>query len=210
MDVYEAIEKRRTIRVFEQGASPEQLRRILLAGSKASSGLNSQPWEFIIVEDQEIVNQIAELKYQNNQRRLVAGMSKAYANVGKPDMAIIEKMALIQKDAYRNSSVVPVVCNQPGLGENAGMWLSIGNIWLAAVAEGLGVLPSTFPPSPPPGRERAKVEKILGLPKGHRLITVLLIGVPGEEGYPREKNPWVPRRPEFSWLHKNKFGQSWA
>lgn len=35
MDVYEAIEKRRTIRIFESGVSEEQLRKIILAGTKA-------------------------------------------------------------------------------------------------------------------------------------------------------------------------------
>ncbi|MFC2022208.1 nitroreductase family protein [Chloroflexota bacterium] len=208
MDVYEAIEKRRTIRVFKQGASSEQLRKIILAGTKASSGSNSQPWEFIIIDDQKIIDQIAELKYQNNRRRLLGGLAKLYANVAEPDMSTIEEMALIQKKAYQNASIIAVVCNQPGLGPIASMWLCIANIWLAAVTEGLGCLPSTFPPSPSPGKGRAKVEKILGLPKGHKLITVLVVGVPGEEGYPRDKNPWASKRQEFSWLHKNKFGEN--
>jgi hypothetical protein len=34
---------------------------------------------------------------------------------------------------------------------------------------------------------------------------VLKIGVLGEEGYPREKNPFAPRRPDFSWLHKDRY-----
>jgi len=34
MDLHEAIEKRRTIRVFKQGASEDQLKRIMLAGTK--------------------------------------------------------------------------------------------------------------------------------------------------------------------------------
>jgi nitroreductase len=47
MDVHEAIEKRRTIRTFKKEAAEEQLRRIILVGSKAPSGGNRQPWEFI-------------------------------------------------------------------------------------------------------------------------------------------------------------------
>jgi nitroreductase len=43
MDVYEAIEKRRTIRTFKQGVSEEQLRKLLLAGVNAPSGSNVQP-----------------------------------------------------------------------------------------------------------------------------------------------------------------------
>jgi nitroreductase len=53
MDVYEAIGKRRTIRAFKGGISGEQLRKLLLAGVKAPSGSNVQPWEFIIIVDQK-------------------------------------------------------------------------------------------------------------------------------------------------------------
>jgi len=67
MDVYEAIEKRRTIRVFKKGATEEQLRRIILAGSKAPSG-GTSTWEFIVVDDPKIIDQLAELKYQLNRK----------------------------------------------------------------------------------------------------------------------------------------------
>jgi len=46
MDVYEAIEKRRTIRIYKNPASEEQLRKIILAGTKAPSAVNRRPWEF--------------------------------------------------------------------------------------------------------------------------------------------------------------------
>ena len=42
MDIYEAIEKRRTIRIFKKEATGEKLRKIILAGSKAPSGGNRQ------------------------------------------------------------------------------------------------------------------------------------------------------------------------
>ena len=68
MEVNEAIERRRTIRTFSKDASEEQLRRIILAGTKAPSGGNSQPWEFIIVDDPATVERLAELKYRLNRK----------------------------------------------------------------------------------------------------------------------------------------------
>jgi len=68
MDVYDAIDKRRTVRVFKKGATEEQLRRIILAGSKAPSGGNRQPWEFIGIDDPKIIEQLGELKYRLNRR----------------------------------------------------------------------------------------------------------------------------------------------
>jgi len=60
MEAYEAIEKRRSIRIFKQGVSEEQLRKIILAGTKAPSAGNRQPWEFIIIDDQKIIDQRRE------------------------------------------------------------------------------------------------------------------------------------------------------
>ena len=58
MDVYEAMEKRRTIRSYKKGATEEQLRKIILAGSKAPSAGNRQSWEFIMIDDPKIIEQI--------------------------------------------------------------------------------------------------------------------------------------------------------
>src|SRR4030042_365009 len=67
MDIYEGIEKRRTVRIFKKGATEEQLRRILLAGSKAPSAGNRQSWEFVVIDDPKIIGPLAEIKYQVNR-----------------------------------------------------------------------------------------------------------------------------------------------
>ena len=51
MDIYEAIEKRRTIRKFKGPANEDQLKRIINAGTKAPSAANEQGWEFILVNE---------------------------------------------------------------------------------------------------------------------------------------------------------------
>ena len=213
MDVYEAIEKRRTIRNFKQGISEDQLRKLLLAGVKAPSGSNVQPWEFIIIDDSKIIEQIAEHKYQQSLKMRIDQMVLN-------DPSIIEKiceqtleplslqMTMGQKNNYLNSTVV-AVCNKKGHGigrkpwmniENiASTWMCIENMALAATADGLGVQISIL-------REEHKiaVEKLLGIPEDYELATMVLIGVKGEE--PGERRGGV--RPAFSWLHKNRFGNS--
>ena len=118
MEVYEAIEKRRTVRVFTKGVPEEMLRKLILAGTKAPSAGNRQPWEFIIVDDPEIIDQIAEHKYQQN--RAIS-----------PD-----ERALKQKEAYQNCSVV-AVCHKEGHEQAVSAWMCIENVALAATAEGL-------------------------------------------------------------------------
>jgi nitroreductase len=54
MDVFEAIEKRRSIRDYEPTSVPkEKLERILEAARLAPSTGNRQPWHFIVVTDAE-------------------------------------------------------------------------------------------------------------------------------------------------------------
>ena len=189
MDLYEAIEKRRSIRIYKKGATEDQLRKIILAGTKAPSAVNRQPWEFVIVEDQKIIDQLAELKYQLNRKK--------DPDRGKRDADEREKEALNQKKIFKNASIV-AVCNEVDWERSA--WLCIENMSLAVVAEGLGSVITLYW-----GAEREEAGKVLGLPDNYELTAIMKIGVPGEEGYARDENPWAPRRPDFSWLHKDKF-----
>jgi nitroreductase len=190
MDFYEAIEKRRTIRVFKSPATEDQLKRIILTGTKAPSGMNSQPWEFVIVEDQSLIDKLADLKY-----RLTLKMAPADGT----DQESFKQRAHGQRESFRNGSVLAVFHQK---GQDASTWLAIGNISLAAVAEGLGSGITFYAPE-----ERSIIAELLGFSADYDLTAVLKIGIPGEEGYRRETNPNGPRRPEFSWLHKNKFNR---
>jgi nitroreductase len=191
MDLYEAIEKRRTIRIFKSRASEEQLRKIILAGTKAPSAVNRQPWEFIILRDQEIIDQLSDIKREQTRK-------------GPPRTAkgadAVESIANAQKESFRNASIV-AVCNI--VEWERSVWLCIENMSLAAVAEGLGSGIVLYW-----GEGKKEAERVLGLPEGYELTAILKIGKPGEEGYPRGKNPYAPKRPEFSWLHIDRFHEA--
>jgi nitroreductase len=133
MDVYEAIEKRRTIRTFKQGVSEEQLRKLLLAGVNAPSGSNVQPWEFIIIDDPKIIEQIAEHKYQQSLKMVIDEMVlNAPRIIEQICQQTLKKplsldRAIRQKNAYRNCTVI-AVCNKKGHGIGRKPWMNIENI----------------------------------------------------------------------------------
>ena len=59
--VLNAICKRRSIREFtEKEISSEQLYEIVKAGIWAPSGLNNQPWRFVIIKDLDVKEQLAQ------------------------------------------------------------------------------------------------------------------------------------------------------
>ena len=63
MSVNEAIKKRRSIRIYEEGAkiSDEHIKEILEAGMLAPSARNSRPWEFLIVKNREKLDEITNI-----------------------------------------------------------------------------------------------------------------------------------------------------
>ncbi len=121
LEVYDAIEKRRTVRVFQQGVSEEQLRRLILAGTRAPSGSNVQPWEFIVIEDRAIIEQIAEHKYRQTLKMAIdqmvldepAAIEQICQQTLKKPLSL--HRATIQKEAYRNCSGIAVF-NKKGHG----------------------------------------------------------------------------------------------
>jgi nitroreductase len=57
-----SIYTRRSIRKYQdKKVSEEDLKRVLKAGMFAPSAGNQQPWEFIVLNDQEIINKIAKV-----------------------------------------------------------------------------------------------------------------------------------------------------
>src|SRR5512133_145377 len=56
MDVFEAIRKRRAVRLYRPDpVSREDILTVLNAANQAPSGLNRQPWEFLVVTGKKVL-----------------------------------------------------------------------------------------------------------------------------------------------------------
>lgn len=67
MDLLEGIYSRRSIRQFtDQMVKKSDLKEIIKAGTWAPSGLNNQPWRFVIIQDREIRYKLAPLTHYRN------------------------------------------------------------------------------------------------------------------------------------------------
>ena len=62
MDIYEIINHRQSDRQYdpERPVEPEKIRCILEAARIAPSACNAQPWHFIVVDEPELRNQVAD------------------------------------------------------------------------------------------------------------------------------------------------------
>jgi nitroreductase len=180
MDVWEAIEKRRTIRSFSSPVPESMLWKLILAGTRAPSASNSQPWEFIIIKDRKILDEIAE------QKGRMEGLRGGNRRVA------------IEKGLYDNSNVV-AICYRKGGPSIAAAWMAAENMALAATGEGIGCVMSLFA-----GEYKEAVEKLLAVPDTHELATIMAMGIPAVD-WP-SKRALGDDRPAFSWLHYNAFG----
>lgn len=62
MEVAQAIGLKRAVRQFDpRPISEENLQKILNAGRRAQSAKNTQPWQFIAIQDKNILRQLSEL-----------------------------------------------------------------------------------------------------------------------------------------------------
>jgi len=58
----ELAKKRRSIRSFKPDPFPDEyVEEIIEVARWAMSGANAQPWEFVVVKNEETINKIAEL-----------------------------------------------------------------------------------------------------------------------------------------------------
>jgi nitroreductase len=97
MEALEAIRKRRSVRKFTGDLVPrEDLEKIVDAGRLAASGSNRQPWEFIVVTDREMIDQLTVVgKWMRKAGAIIAVVLDPYSRWWLEDgSAAIENMLL--------------------------------------------------------------------------------------------------------------------
>ncbi len=157
MNVYEAIENRRSVRVYQNKPVPENiLTRILEAARRAPSAKNRQEWKLIVVRDSETRKKLVEAA--NNQQF-----------VGEAPI-VIAAVGLTPDYTMR--------CNIPA--DPVDVAIAIDHITLAAVEEGLGTcwIGSFY---------QDKVRQILGIPSSCKVIELLTLGYPADSPRPKSR-----------------------
>lgn len=201
LDLYRAIRLRVASHEFsERKVRRELLLKILEAGNMAPSPENYQPWEFVIIQNEDTKRELTRLKLESRKQVL----KEWYPEIAAEEL---EKRLQRNKVAMETAPVFVAVCyrNLDSLAEVGGLkvspslvaaWTCIAYIWLAATAEGLALSPTFYSY---PFQERAKAT--VGVPAGHELASVLRIGYPMKKPLGRKKTV----APLQSRLHEERF-----
>jgi nitroreductase len=172
MDIFEAIQNRRSIRQYKSDPLDDAtVQKVLEAAHWAPSWGNMQCWRFIVVRDINTKVQIADTiaKVQIDKE----WVENAAAAAIKQAPVLIVFCAEIKRSGF-NIDGVPLT-------DKGEFWylfdvaLSVENMLLAAHAQGLGTVIVG-------GFDTQKVSKILGVPADYTVVTMTPLGVPERKG----------------------------
>lgn len=169
-EAYRNIIERTSVRLFtDEDVTARQRDAILHAGMSAPSGVNKQPWEFVVVTDKDLLAKLADaLPYAKMAARapmaiVVCGNSERFldgpdANLWEQDLSAASENILLAAHA-----------------------LGLGGVWTCLY----------------PHEDRMKAAAdILGIPAGVVPFNLIPIGHPAVEGKPMDK--WHPDRVHYN------------
>ena len=159
MDVIEAIQKRRSVRVYQDRAVPEDiLAKILEAARLAPSARNSQSHKFIVVKDQQLRKKLAK-----------EGTSESFIG-GAP--VIIVAVALDPE--YVMPGGVPA--------HPVDIAIALDHMTLVAVEEGLGTcwIGAFY---------QDQVKQMLSISEKYKVVALLSVGYPADSPRKKSRKP---------------------
>jgi len=176
-DFFLVVKERRSIRKYkDKEVSKELIEKIIDAARWAPSGLNLQPWEFVVVTDKSKKKKIRQI-YADARKGL-----KLY----EQDTVFVE-----------NAVNIFVLSDKTKLAAMPSTWLAIENILLAAAALGLGSIVMTAPVALE--KHKSELRKLLNIPENFDIVAHVLVGYKDEEPEPK------PRRDIKSIVHYERF-----
>lgn len=183
MEFYDVINKRRTIRDFENiDISDEVISCIIEAGMKAPTNDHMRDWHFIVIKDKSVVmkliNKIPE-RFSNEEIDAIfkdwnltdSCQQEAYKNAIPKQYRMLADASAIIIPLFRQKVDLFHPDNLSHLNGFASIWCCIENIFLAATAEGYACTLRI-----PLGDEGEWSRKVLGYPDDYLMPCFIGIG----------------------------------
>ena len=174
-DLMEIILSRRSIRRYQEKDIPDEvLNNVLEAARWAPSWANTQAWEFVVVKDRSIKEQIQATVNNRNPSYL--------ALVNAPVLLVV--CGQLKKSGYYNDQYPTKFGSEWFM---YALGLATENLCLAAHDSGLGtVIVGLF--------DHDRVGEVIKLPANHEVLVLIPLGYPDQEPKPpkrRERDEFV-------------------
>jgi len=191
----ELVQNRRSMRAFtDEAVSDEQIEKMIAAAGYAPSGMNYQPWEFIIVRDKEEIDKLVHISFDrskmpmnedkkmpkhmkaaNNPQVLIVAVGDTRKNISLPGqfydfkdgkLELKEAMGMLSIESLANTSMA-----------NAFLQMITAASTLGLGAQYVTMVTSAF--------KEKEVRKILDIPDYMKIFDCAAIGHPAYA--PRKK-----------------------
>ncbi len=188
----ELVKTRRSIRAFTDRPVPDDVvEKVIEVARWAPSGANSQPWEFVVIRDQETKDQMAVWAVEQQRLLHQAELTRP------PELRWPSAARPVSDPVFKTSPVLILVLGDPRVNrsfplltyvehEESNLVSALANTFLymtlAATSLGLGshwasLVGATYP--------SAMIRDLLGIPEGYRIYDMLGLGYPAMEPKPR-------------------------
>lgn len=188
MDFYEVLEKRRTVRDFENVLMPsEVIGRIIEAGLKAPTNDHMRDWHYIVIQDKETVAKLLDIVPKtisdDDMEKLIkdwnlndSEQQECYRTAVPKQYKMLIDASVIVIPLLKQKTDILKPDNISHLNGFASIWCSIENIFLAAVAEGYGCCLRV-----PLGNESEWAREVLQYPDDYLMPCFIGIGRPAKD-----------------------------
>lgn len=178
MEFYEVIEKRRTVRQFQDKQIPrETLVRILNAGLKAPSSNHQRQWELVTVTDKSVIGELAKIvkPYYCNIKEPKTPQQEMFKIAYPRQRTMIEESACAILPYFKCKYDLKSTTNDYGLMDYGAAWALVENILLAATNENVASAVHI-----PVKKEPQQIKEFMKIPDGYLMPAMIVLGYAAE------------------------------
>ena len=198
MNVVEAIYARKSVRKFKDDVVPkEDILKLLELATQAPSPKHQQNWNFVVLTNREIINEMADIVTKSHERlgeiaktekdrKIHMSVIKYYTCFRNAPAVIIvygSEYKMIEykilKENNAPQEVLDILVSPQSAAQGIGA--AVENFLLAATEMGYGTCYMTGPT-----HAKVEIEKLIGFNKpGFELMSMIALGVPEENTPPK-------------------------
>ncbi|HWT73388.1 MAG TPA: nitroreductase family protein [Mobilitalea sp.] len=208
MDLYKAIDQRRTIRDLQDKELPTELiEKIINAGLKAPTNDHLRSWEFVVFTDkEEKAELIHKIPKKFTKKQVEAFLDRYQMTDSCQREMYTDGVPKQYSMLYHSGCIILPFFRQDGpilkpksindLNGFASIWCCIENIFLAAAAEGLGAAFRI-----PFAKETKYLQELIGHPDNYVMPCYIALGYPMENAVINSQHVIKAK----DRIHKNKW-----
>lgn len=190
-DIIEIIKTRRSVRNYKEDPVPDEDIKFLIDCAKyAPSGMNMQPWSFLVIENKETMQ-----KFSENGKKAMIPIAEQIVDNSKNAGSFISFFKTKDTNLFYNAPLLIIIFgNKKSLTADWDCAMAAQNMMLAAHSRGIG---SCWIGFALPALMDEKILLELGAPHGYKAVAPLIFG------YPHGKAATVipeRREPDVKWL----------